>query len=333
MWVATLLAAVLAVGCGSVSAAAQGAATPAASEATGSPATCRIGISLTSLHDLNVETETFEAEFWIWSLCPDDSYHPLRTMEFVNADSTTMSMEGEDDVDGVHWTYAKVQGVFRHHWDLAVFPFDRPELQIIMEDADSYASDFVYAVDNGEIHEPDMHLDGWRILDSSLVPSVHTYHTAYGDPARPDGTSAYPRLTLTDSLARSELTSFVKLTFLVYIAFVISLISYFIPPSDPILFAGRLTITSATLFTVALSLRAASTDLNSADRLTLVDWIHIVALAAILLDAIASLVTWLMVKHGRSTAEMDRFTYIMMTAVLVGFVAINVVLIAGAAIV
>jgi hypothetical protein len=40
-----------------------------------------------------------------------------------------------------------------------------------------------------------------------------------------------------------------------------------------------------------------------------------------------------MVKHGRSTAEMDRFTYIMMTAVLVGFVAINVVLIAGAAIV
>jgi hypothetical protein len=331
LWAVALVTAAL--GCAAPVIAAQGQATPApAAPAASGPATCRVGIALTSLHALDIANETFDADFWIWSLCPDDRYTPLATMEFVNANAVTMSMEGESVVDGVHWRYARVTGTFRHEWNETDYPFDRQRLKIVMEESDAYADQFAYEPDvDGQMYEPDMRIPDWRIDGATLSADVHTYHTAYGDPAATDGTSAYARLVLSVELERYDLTGFIKLTILVYIAFVISLISYFIHPRDVALLAGRLTITSATLFAVALSLRASSADLNSGDRVTLVDWVHVAALVAILVDAVVALTTWLLVRRGRPMADVERFNRVAMIVVVVGFVTANIWLIGRAA--
>jgi hypothetical protein len=136
---------------------------------------------------------------------------------------------------------------------------------------------------------------------------------------------------ITTMIERTDLTSFVKLTFVVYIAFLLSLISYFLNLRNPALLTARFSVISGALFAVAVSLRSATSALSSEEGLTLVDKIHVAALLVILIDAVAALVTQLLMERGRPAAEVTRFDRIVMAGVVVGFVAANAWLIGRAA--
>lgn len=232
---------------------------PAAGTATGATAQCRVGVDLIALHDLDMTHGTFGADFWVWSVCPNDTYKPLSTMEFIDADSTNMSYVLHQVVNGTYWTQAKITGTFRHPWDLTKFPFGGQQLVIEMEDAESLATEFTYVPDVADsIQEPDLQLDGWRVTASHLAAGTHRYVTTFGDPRDPGGVSDFPRLTLTITLGRQDkVTSFFKLTFVVYIAFLISLISYFLNLGSLTMLTARLGVISGTLFAVAVNLRSA----------------------------------------------------------------------------
>jgi hypothetical protein len=302
-------------------------------EETSSPARCVIGIAMTSMHNPDLANDAFQADFWIWSVCPDGRYRPLETIEFMNANSVNMSLEGEAVVDGLYWDYAKVSGTFQHRWNLVDFPFDRQDLTIVMEESTEYADIFRYEADSPDlIPLPDVRLDEWRFVGSDLEATTATYLTTYGDPSQPDGTSEYALLVATVSLERNDLMGFIKLTFVVYIAFLISLISYFLHMNNPTMLAARMSVISGTLFAVAVSMRTATSALSTEERLTLVDKIHITALVAIFVDASAALASYLLLERGRPEAEVKRFNHIMMIVVVVGFVVTNVGLISSAAI-
>jgi hypothetical protein len=304
----------------------------ATAQAAEAPTACTIGVDILSIHGINFDENTFDAGFWIWSVCPDNRFKPLQTMEFVNANNVTVSLQGETVVEGVYWDYAKVDGTFRYYWDLSDFPFDRHDLQIHVENSDWDASMFVFVPDTaGSAFEPDMPLEGWSVDSFSVASDLKTYQTTYGDPQNPAGTSEYSRFTAHVALERADYNSFFKLTFVVYIAFLISLVSYFVNLKNPAMLAARLGVISGALFTVAVSLRTASDALSSEEEITLVGKIHVVALAAILIDAIAALATQLLTEQGRSEAELKRFDRNVMILVIIGFIAANVWLITTAA--
>jgi hypothetical protein len=303
------------------------AQTPAAT-----PATCSVGVDILSIHGINLDENTFDVEFWIWSVCKDDQIKPLQTMEFVNANDVTVSLQGETMVDGVYWNYAKVEGTFRYYWDLTDFPFDHHDLQIHIENADWDMSSFVFVPDTaGSAYESDLPLEGWSVDRFGVSSAPYTYKTTYGDPQNPVGTSDYSRFTAHIELERADYNSFFKLTFVVYIAFLISLVSYFVNLKNPAMLAARLGVISGALFTVAVSLRTATDALSSQEGFTLVGKIHLVAMAAILVDAVAALATQLLTERGRSEVELKRFDRNVMILVVIGFVAANIWLITSAA--
>lgn len=125
--------------------------------------------------------------------------------------------------------------------------------------------------------------------------------------------------------------SFFKLTFVVYIAFLISQLSYFLNLRNPTMLTARMSIISGTLFAVAVSMRTATSTLSTEEGLTLVDKIHIAALVAILVDAVTALVTQRLIESERPVAKVTRFNQIVMVAVVVGFVVVNAWLIGRAA--
>jgi hypothetical protein len=253
-------------------------------------------------------------------------------MEFLSANSAEMSMEGGTVVGGVHWTYARVSGTFRHFWDLERFPFDRQVFRIVMEDTANVAADFAFEADAGNpIPETDLQMRDWRLVGADLETTTHTYLTTYGDPSDPDGSTDYSRLVLTVTFERDDLMSFFKLTFVVYIAFLISLISYFLNLHNPTMLTARMSIISGTLFAVAVSMRTATSTLSTEEGLTLVDKIHIAALVAILIDAVTALVTQRLIENEHTAAKVTRFNQIVMVAVVVGFVGVNAWLIGRAA--
>lgn len=301
-------------------------------QAADTPTSCTVGVDILSIHGIDFDANTFDAEFWIWSVCPDDHFKPLQTMDFVNDNDVSVSLQGETIENGKYWDYAKVEGTFRYYWDLSEFPFDYHDLQIHIENADWDASAFVFVPDTaGSAYEPDMPLEGWSVDSFSVTSAPFTYQTTYGDPENPVGTSEYSRLTVHIALERADYNSFFKLTFVVYIAFLISLVSYFVNLKSPAMLAARLGVISGALFTVAVSLRTATDTLSSQEGFTLVGKIHLVAMAAILVDAVAALATQLLTEQGRSETELKRFDRNVMVLVVIGFIAANIWLIASAA--
>jgi hypothetical protein len=300
----------------------------------GEPGTCLVGMAIESIHDLNLIDKTFDADFWIWSVCEDDRFSPLSTMEFLNANAVHMELDGSEVVDDVTWSYARVSGTFRHHWNLTRFPFDNHVLKIIMEDTAFTTTDFVYEADasdpipNGET---DTKLERWEIVDRSLEASTAHYQTSYGDPRDPRGTSDYSQLIFEVHLERSDLTGFIKLTFVVYIAFMISLISYFLHLDGASLLLARFSVISATVFAVALSMNRVTSELGTDDGITLIDMIHISALFAILVDGVAALKTHMRIQRGDSEDSLRRFNMRVLTGVVITFILVNAVLILVAA--
>jgi len=308
------------------------APTRSAAQETEPVASCRVGVDILALHSIDVDHNTFDAGFWIWSVCPDDRIKPLDTIEFVNANSVQMSLAGATTVDGVVWSYAKVEGTFRHYWNLTDFPFDRHTIEIRIENADLDATEFVFEPDtDGSAFEPDMPLAGWDIVSFGVRSDVATYQTTYGDPRDPGGTSDYSRLTVQIGLERDDLSSFIKLTFVVYAAFLVSLISFFVNLETPTMLAARLGLVSAGLFAVAVNLNMATSTLGSEDRLTLVGQIHLVTMTAIVLGAVGALAAHLLVERGRSETTLRRFDRNMMMILLVVYILANAWLIGSVA--
>jgi hypothetical protein len=308
-------------------------ATPAPlTGSSASPVRCKAGIALVRLRNLDIAGDTFDAEFWIWSVCPTDQVMPLTTVDFINSTRTSVSLESRVTENGQVWDSAKVVGTFNHHWDLTKFPFDRQVLRIQLEDSANVASAFAYEPDRaGSIYQPDVAPAGWRVADFQLTEDVDTLHTTYGDPNQPVGTSDYSRLTLSVTLARTDYTSFIKLTFVVYIAFLISLISFFLNLNNPALLTARLSVISGALFAVAVNLRTATSTLSSDEGLTMIDVIHVAALVAILVDALAALITQLLVDRGHPAKNIIRFDRLVMSMVVIGFITANVLVIGWAA--
>ena len=97
-----------------------------------SPAVCRIGVNIEDLYDFDLARETFGAVLWLWSLCPSADPAPLETIDFRTAMPGLQlgELRSTPVGDGGLYQYRRVQGTFRHDWDMSRYPFDRQRLMI-----------------------------------------------------------------------------------------------------------------------------------------------------------------------------------------------------------
>jgi hypothetical protein len=296
------------------------------------PASCRVGAYVMSLEGFDPDGDTFDADLWLWSVCPNDDLHPLRTMEFVNADTIEVVLDTEEPRGGSIWAARKIHGTFRHNWDERDFPFDNQHLTIVLEEGDLDAPRFVYEPDTANTtYNAAMPLPGWTITSFALHPGAETYNTTFGDPALdPGGSSAYSRMTLEIALARADLSGFFKLTAVVYAAFVFSLVTYVMHLETTRALSPQFQILAAALFAAAVNLITASAILGRTEELTLVDKIHVVVLIYILLAAAVVVVARVLVERGWSERAIARLNLGLGALAAISFVVINIVLVAGA---
>jgi hypothetical protein len=293
------------------------------------PSTCRIGAYLTNLHAFAPDADTFDADLWLWSVCPEADRQPLETMEFVNADEVEVLL---DVIDDPSWASRKVRGTFLHDWDERNFPFDHHRLQIVLEEGDEDVRRSVYEPDTANSRaSPSIQLPGWRMTDFAMRASTTTYYTTFGDPSlSAGGSSDYSRVTLEIGLARADLSGFFKLTAVVYAAFGLSLITYVIQRETTAV-GPKVGLLAGALFTTAVNLVTASSALGSASGLSLVDKIHVVVIVYILLAAVVAVVSRVLEERGWEAAAIVRLNSRVGLGALISFVAVNALLIALAA--
>jgi hypothetical protein len=255
------------------------------------PEVCRIGVSIEDLYELDPASDTFGAVLWVWSLCPSDRISPLQEVALPTADSVDPGELGTIDTAGAgHYQYRRIQGTFRHDWDMRRYPFDRHRIVIPFDETRLGASVVIFEPDTEESFlEPSVRerLDEWGLSDLALVTSISEEPSSYGLPNA--DASRYARLEVSLGLERTQLLTFLKLTAGVFAAALIALLTFFYDPRDRGGFSGRLGLLVGTLFAVLINLRTADATIGDASRLTLVTEIHLVTLVLIVALALLAL--------------------------------------------
>lgn len=269
----------------------------AAGAAEEPPRTARIGVYVTALR-LHFPEDDFEVEFWVWATTDgDDGWNPLETLEVVDAQSVDARypasvLRSLPDGSDVWWHTRKMAARLPQDWDLDRYPFDWHTLTVNLEESVDDVSSVRYAADVAESAiSPDLKLEGWEVSQLALAPTRAGYSTTFGDPALPPGHgSEYARLTATVDLRRVSIVGFWKLTVGVYVAFLLTALSFFLDPSERGL-NPRVGMLSASLFSILVNWRVAESSFGRAESLTLVDRVHVNTLLFIVVASAMTVVS------------------------------------------
>ena len=288
---------------------------------------CPVGVHITSLRDLDPAGDSFGIDFWVWSVHPPGD-NPLESLEFVNAKQIETRLERTARRGDREWSRFKARAIVLHDWDLTDFPFDRQTLTMDLGIVGSESK--ACGVDRaGSGYDKGIAPEGWRIAAFDVERHTRETVTDFGDPA-PSGRSAQEHVLVTVELQRESVVSFVKLVAGVYAAVGIALLSFLMVPYHATVFTGRMTVLVGALFATVVSMQVGNSVLGSPEAVSLVDEIHIVALAYVFAAAVMAVFSWRDCDAGRESRARRR-DLVSLCVFGASFLVINAVLIVQAA--
>jgi hypothetical protein len=293
------------------------------------PEMVEVGIFMTRLGNFNLVRKSYDATFWLWSVTPKGFSNRLDSLEFVNAEAIKFSNGFVRPTPVGTWNQRRVAGTFKHNWDMRYFPFDHQDLLIEIEESESYLEDLIYVPDQARVlFDEELKLPGWRIVSSQVKAGTKTYQDTFGDPARKPGSStSFSRIDIIVRLERTNLTAFWKLTAGAFVAVVIALASYAFHVDQAQAMGSRFGLLAGAVFAAIISLRSESSELGTTEHNTLVDQVHLVALAYVLVATLTGVYTWSRFRKQGNAKAIERFgrrmaigSTLVMVMVIVGLV-------------
>jgi branched-chain amino acid transport system substrate-binding protein len=116
-----------------------------------------VGIDINEIRDLDVTTESFLADFFLWFLAPEDD-PALTDVFFPNATKPRLKLERPleewTDEDGTTYRMYRVQRTFTQPLDFHDYPWDRHTLRIVVQNVTLQAGDVVYVPSPAIIAQP-----------------------------------------------------------------------------------------------------------------------------------------------------------------------------------
>ncbi|MEG3911236.1 hypothetical protein QT975_25230 [Microcoleus sp. w2-18aC4] len=292
---------------------------------------------MTSLRDFKPAEKSFSANFWVWSVCPFETPKPLESLKVVSSNevnknySSFSRSENLSDTfkasKNVFWSEEEISTTLYYNWDTKNYPFDRHVLKITLEETQLDASTFVHAPDfAGTGYQKDMDLEDWKIIDFKIAQENFPYRTSFGSPGIKRELNSRSRLIISITINRESKVSFFKLVMGVYAAVALSIMALLLDEDIMGILVGN-------LFAVIVNLQAATSDLGSSNSVTLIDFIHIIAIIYIFITAIVLVYTRFLSEAEQS----DWSRYLrrrLAVPILAGsFVVVNIIVISHAAIV
>ena len=319
-------------------------AAPVLAAAPQAPLTCRVGVYVTALRDLNLAEKSFAAEFWVWSVCPSEDLKPLKSLKVLNVQklessyaltSISKNLTGAFPTKKeLYWSQIKINAIFSYSWNVSNYPFDRHTLTIPIQEAIQDADQFVYTPDfEHSGYQLSSDLTGWKIAGFRIGEEKIPYATTFGNPELTSSQDSYSQLTVAIDLKRVKLFSFFKLTIGVYIAFAVAMLSFFYDSKETSLASPRRAIFIGSLFAALLNMRVQEAVIGRTEDLTLVDQIHIATILYIFGTGVVAVYSRLTSEAGQSKRSkwLDRRVFFQLFTL--SFVVLNVIAIAYAIIV
>ncbi|MEV7026772.1 hypothetical protein [Kitasatospora sp. NPDC093558] len=298
-----------------------------------SVSTCRVGAYLSDVYDVLPASSAFSARVWVWSLCPTKDLDPLPLASFPNSDSPRISSSQVTMAAGLSYHIQLIEGTFRQSFDETNYPFDHQHLVMLMT-APQDARHFLFTPDTvASSMAQGIDVSGWRIDDFKVTSYVQDYTTNFGDPTlAPKAPSQYSRMRLDIGLVRADPINFLKVVAPLFLIFFVISLTFAIGSTGAERFGARFATLGATLFAVLVNMDRA--DITAPGRrLTMVDELHILTLAWVMVAFALTAVLWRWTTAGKEAVRIERMNVVGGSVGSLAYMIVAVILIVRAAMV
>ncbi len=294
-------------------------------EPSGPADTVRIGAYIISIYDLDFPANKVAVDFYVWYNTMKDSLELIENFEVVNAIEYNKSHENDERRGSMIYQNFRVNSVVKKEWDITHFPFDKQIIEVAIEDYDKDHSKLVFLPDTAASkYDNNIRIGGWKITSFGIKESNHVYETNYGDPEIPMGEySSYSRVIVYVTIEREGNGLFFKLFLGLFISVLISLITFFIDPTD---LDPRFGLSVGAIFAAIASQYVITSTLPQNERFTLVDILHDISFIFIFLCIVGSVISLHLKKHDNVKKQkmLDKAGFYLLSTVYLVLVIIFV---------
>ncbi len=285
------------------------------------PDTVKVGIYITSIHDIDFKQKEFTISFWLWLKYKNPAFNFYENLEVPSAKEVTKSFMTVDTSDGRVYMQMKLQCVMKDSWKIGNFPFDKQKLRLSIENSQYDSRSLVFVADTvGDHYDKRFTLSGWSIDSCIIATGKKAYETAFGDEKLTKPHTEYSNFRVRISVQRDAMGLFWKLFLGMYIAFLIAYVCFYIH-SDGM--DSRFGLSVGALFAVIGNKYIIDSSLPESTSFTLVDTLH--GLTLFFIFSVVSSTAWSLqlVKKGK-VKEAHRFDMIMAQVLLLIYVVLNI---------
>lgn len=262
------------------------------------PDTVRIGSYVISVHDINFHNKEYTMRFWLWLLYGNAGFDFVKQIDITNAKSIDEPEAIIDMIDGKTWQLMKMKCTMKQNWMVGDFPFDQQHLIVRIENSIYDNNSLVFVADTaGSTYDKEMSIDGWRVKNFKVSTTNNDYETVFGDPRAAAQHSEYAEFNIEMDIERDAWGLFMKIFIGMYIAFLISVLSFTPHPSE---LEPRFGLPVGGLFAAVGNKYIIDSLLPESSSFTLVDSLHTVTFLAIFSTLLVSAICLRLNDRGRS---------------------------------
>ncbi|MEP6738584.1 MAG: hypothetical protein ABJA70_23865 [Chryseolinea sp.] len=251
------------------------------------PDTVKVGSYIISVHDINFHDKEYTIRFWLWFIYDNPAFDFARQLDIPNAKTIYPPDTIMDQIGGKRWSIMKMKCVMKEGWDVKDFPFDQQHLRVQIENTLFDNKSLVFAPDvKGSQYDLKETIDGWEIKNFKVTKGDNDYRTGFGDPSIEN--QDFSTFNIEMDIERDAWGLFMKIFVGMYIAFMISVISFTLQPSE---LEPRFGLPVGGLFAAVGNKYIIDSLLPESSSFTLVDTLHALTFFAILLTLIVSAVS------------------------------------------
>ncbi len=317
-----------------IPAANRGPVDPASGDKKG-PQTITVGLYLQNIPEIDVKSNSFNAEFYLWFLWKGD-IDPTLTYQLTNAVSvgdlsrTPIYADASGNAvaevlpDGRRLQCFHVYGRFGHPFPLARYPFDDHDIVISIEDAKHPVARLVHEVDwKGSAMRPDLSIPGWSLSKMHPEMGRSQFATTFGDPRSGASGESYSRVDFTVHIERPVVGIVSKTVIPIAIIILITFGAFFCQAQD---IDARLCLTITALISAVALQFTAATELPPTGSLLLLDKIYILSYVIILAVTFCCIAANRYVHKERpeTARKIDRWGLVLCSSAYFGILALTV---------
>ena len=270
-------------------------ALPATARADNSPDKVIVGAYIKDLQDIDLASESFTLDFYLWFRWKNPNINPATTVETMTSNgfqNTTTSSTGGvvgkplydapvDLPDGYKYQVLRFQGVFSRKLMLQEYPFDTQTLRVALKDERSDVRKLQYVPDKKPISINKslmMSIPGFSLGTPTLFIMDHAYETDFGDTSAPPDIP-YSCIVIEIPATRNVLPYLVKIILPIFIVILITSLIYVLPAR---LEEARTGIGVTAMLTLVALQWTADASLPSVEYLTMLDLLYLLSMVYIL---------------------------------------------------